>query len=80
MSMNKTCPISNLEITLRMSGHIPLLPSNYTPGTPIYQQNFGDWSRLLLEIGAYLVVANQRLRAAKLKGSRVARGDAGPPR
>jgi hypothetical protein len=31
-----------LEITLRMSGHIPFLPSNYTPGTPIYQQNFVD--------------------------------------
>jgi hypothetical protein len=31
-----------------MSGHIPLQLSNYTPYTPIYQQNFGDWSRLLI--------------------------------
>jgi hypothetical protein len=41
-------PNLELEIWFRMSGHIPLPLSNYTPYTPIYQQNFGDWSRLLI--------------------------------
>jgi len=32
-------PNLELEIRLRMSGHIPLRRRNYTPYTPIYQQN-----------------------------------------
>jgi hypothetical protein len=54
-----------------MSGHIPLEPSNYTPCTPIYQQNFGDWSRLLMEIGACRRQRANGIRAANLQGSRV---------
>lgn len=35
-------PNFELEICFRMSGHIPLRLSNYTPGTPIHQQNSVD--------------------------------------
>jgi hypothetical protein len=33
-------PNFELEIGFRMSGHIPLRPSDYMPYTLIYQQNF----------------------------------------
>jgi hypothetical protein len=68
--------VSNLEleIRLRMSGHIPLGPSDYMPYTPIYQQNFGFrrleqiaytfLEFLLLEIRGSPVAASQRIRAA----------------
>ena len=32
--------VTDLQLKIRMSGHIPLRPSDYMPYTLIYQQNF----------------------------------------
>jgi hypothetical protein len=37
--------VPNLELEIRLSGHIPPRPSNYTPYPPIYQQNFAHSGR-----------------------------------